>query len=73
METKSFLTEPNGRKLFLYLAITVEHHTAVSAGDIWADVIMSRILVGDNGLLHIVHGIDGNLIALAQQGGGKVL
>ena len=48
-----------------FLAVTVEHHAAVGTCGIRADVSVPRVLIGDNGLLHILHRVYGDLITLA--------
>ena len=52
-------------------AVTVEHHSAVCAGNVRGCVIPARIFVSNDDVVYIIHGIQGNLIGFAEDGIGK--
>lgn len=46
-----------------FLDILIHHHAGVDGGNIWSRKIMSRIFVGDNNFVDIVHRINGNVLS----------
>lgn len=54
------------------LKISVEHHSRISAGDVRVGIVMPRILVGHHDFLHIIHRVQGHLVAFPEEHVGKM-
>jgi hypothetical protein len=54
-------------------AVAVKHHAAVSTGGVGTDKIVTGIFVGHYFFVYIIHRVQGDLIALTQQGTAEIL